>query len=296
MKGVPPFVPSAGIEDELRNHCTLNGQLRKLRVRNVKPIYDHIETYTRQVPILLKTDEIVNLPSHIDIKYKDITYKIRVELGSQRCHRCKQEGHFVKNCPSTVPDQEEPSTEQETGSGQETSGMDGGNSGEIDEQNPDLLNADVTPTGNKRRRDNLSVEPSPNESSPSKPPRNKSIRQNPDDTTADMTDLSFGDDSQSQRPKKKNPANVFAKLREIQLGGIQHYTTDQIVNWLELFLRSKSYEPKVYNHTLKILSLDNHNMKKALASFIAKVDPTWGIHEKIEKTLSNWPIVQSGKK
>jgi len=296
VKGAPLFIPNSSIEDELRKFCTLNGSLRKLRIKNVKAIYNHIETYTRQIPILVKQDESLNLPPFLEIIFNDKKFKIKVELGNQNCHKCKQEGHFMKNCPLLQAE-----LEAKDGAEQIHSNKD--DDEELEEffnTNGESMDANTidnsqitTPQGNKRVREQESPPESSQEPTRIKPPKSKSMR--PDTEVSDQSTEDDSPQSVAKKSNKKNPPNVFQRLKEIELGGIQHYTTVQVVEWLELFLKYKSFELNVYNNTMKTLKLDSHNLRKALVSLGLKVDPTYKIHTSIEEVLKQWPGAGIGK-
>ena len=98
VKGAPPFIPNSIIEEELRLLCKLNGGgLHKIMIRNAKDIYAHIDKFTRQVPILVP-DELIKLPSHIEIMHEKRKYRLKIEVAVKRCHLCKREGHFAREC------------------------------------------------------------------------------------------------------------------------------------------------------------------------------------------------------
>ena len=311
VKGAPPFITNAAIEEELRKHCNLNGGLRKLRVKARKDIYAHIDTYTRQVPIIVKPEESINLPSHVEVKYNERTFKIKVELGSQRCHRCKLEGHFVKNCPTLVNgedgvernDEANPQAppEVEISSQLENDDVEAGTGGHLNENlitANDLnfsLDQSKQCTPQNKRTHKASSNESPPSHSTAKFRRTETMETDEDSNCSEYMD---GLEDLSETPSQvtstplTDPPNVYQLLNEIQFTGSQPYTTEQVVTWLKLFLRKKSYDPSKYYSTMSSLGLESHKLRRMIGTLYAKTDPTWRIRNRIQSTHLRWPLTK----
>jgi hypothetical protein len=218
--------------------------------------------------------------------HDDKKYKIKLEIGSLKCHKCKQEGHFVKNCPqvqnpveNATPDGVpiEPPKTQNT-------------------QNRPDKSSDTPNSGSKKRdRELSSAENSPVDttvaSASKKKPKTGVESQEHESKGSPREERSFSEDENCMTGNRsgKNPPNVYDILKNTPLPPNSAYNSTVVVDWIISFFKKNSYEASAYKDSWKSAGLDPFLLYNLVVCIKDETPDKWRIKEKLRNTTKNWP-------
>lgn len=99
LSNISPTIPHAYLEQILKDlKLKVVSPVSFLRAGITKDTFGHVFSSRRQVYI--QTDDSIELPSSIVIKFEDTNYRIFLNFDEMKCFACKQEGHIARYCPN----------------------------------------------------------------------------------------------------------------------------------------------------------------------------------------------------
>ena len=97
ISNVPPFIRNEVLEKELARHGQLLSPIKLIPMSCRSPHLKHVVSFRRQVLMIMKSPEELNLA--LKFKIENFDYTVHVTSGNMKCFRCGTEGHLIRECP-----------------------------------------------------------------------------------------------------------------------------------------------------------------------------------------------------
>ncbi|KAK2912755.1 hypothetical protein Q8A73_006868 [Channa argus] len=98
VSGVPPFIPNALLENELRKFGKFAGGFKTVNLGCKDPKLKHVQSLRRQVFMFLDSST-QTLDVSFRVKHGDGSYMLYASLGNMKCFECGDVGHKRLACP-----------------------------------------------------------------------------------------------------------------------------------------------------------------------------------------------------